>query len=201
MEFGEKLQALRKSKGMTQEELAAALFVSRTAVSKWESGRGYPNIDSLKEIARFFSVTIDALIRPEEVVTAAETEKKDWVRRYLSLLCGALDVFSAVLLFLPAFGNGAASHDTVALFQVSGVSPWLKITFMAVIGLTVLNGIGGVTVSFLERPDWNRRLRRLGTALSIGACALFLAARQPYPGLFCFAALLVKGFLIIRVKP
>ena len=62
MEFNEKLQELRKNKGLTQEELANALFVSRTAVSKWESGRGYPSIDSLREISRFFSVTIDELI-------------------------------------------------------------------------------------------------------------------------------------------
>ena len=55
MEFHEKLQALRKQKHLTQEELAAELFVSRTAISKWESGRGYPSIDSLKEISGFFS--------------------------------------------------------------------------------------------------------------------------------------------------
>ena len=65
MEFHEKLQELRKSKGLTQEELAEALYVSRTAVSKWESGRGYPSIDSLKEISRFFGVTIDELICPQ----------------------------------------------------------------------------------------------------------------------------------------
>lgn len=40
MELSEKLQELRKEKGLTQEELAEALFVSRTAISKWESGRG-----------------------------------------------------------------------------------------------------------------------------------------------------------------
>ena len=50
MEFNEKLQKLRKGKKLTQEELAQDLFVSRTAISKWESGRGYPSIDSLKEI-------------------------------------------------------------------------------------------------------------------------------------------------------
>ena len=59
MEFNEKLKELRSSRGLTQEELAEALFVSRTAISKWESGRGYPSIDSLREISDFFSVTID----------------------------------------------------------------------------------------------------------------------------------------------
>ena len=57
MEFHEKLQELRKQRGMTQEELATALYVSRTAVSKWESGRGYPSIDSLKAISGFFGVS------------------------------------------------------------------------------------------------------------------------------------------------
>ena len=71
MEFNEKLQELRKSKGLTQEELAQAIFVSRAAVSKWESGRGYPNIDSLKELAVFFSITVDELISPNEILTAA----------------------------------------------------------------------------------------------------------------------------------
>ena len=59
MEFHEKLQQLRKQKGLTQEQLADQLYVSRAAVSKWESGRGYPNIDSLKALAKFYSVTID----------------------------------------------------------------------------------------------------------------------------------------------
>ena len=71
MEFNEKLQALRKSRGLTQEELAEALFVSRTAISKWESGRGYPSIDSLKEISKYFSVTIDELLTGEKLISIA----------------------------------------------------------------------------------------------------------------------------------
>ena len=62
MEFGEKLQILRKEKQITQEELADSIFVSRTAVSKWESCRGYPSIESLKNIADFFSVSVDELL-------------------------------------------------------------------------------------------------------------------------------------------
>ena len=51
MIFPEKLQILRKSKGMTQEDLASALNVSRQAVAKWESGQGYPDIGNLISIS------------------------------------------------------------------------------------------------------------------------------------------------------
>ena len=76
MEFNEKLQELRKHRGLTQEELAEQLFVSRTAVSKWESGRGYPSIDSLRAIPKFFSVTVDELISTDEILVVAEADNK-----------------------------------------------------------------------------------------------------------------------------
>ena len=53
---------MRKNRGFTKEELAQVLYVSRTAISKWESGRGYLSIDSLKEISNYFGVTIDDLL-------------------------------------------------------------------------------------------------------------------------------------------
>ena len=80
MEFNEKLQELRKSRGMTQEELAEELYVSRTAVSKWESGRGYPSIDSLKDISKFFSVSIDDLLSGEKLLHLAERENKSNIK-------------------------------------------------------------------------------------------------------------------------
>ena len=61
MEFNEKLQELRKKKGITQDALAEALFVSRTAVSKWESGMSMPDIMLLPELASIFNITIDEL--------------------------------------------------------------------------------------------------------------------------------------------
>ena len=74
MEFNEKLQELRKQKGLTQEELSEILYVSRTAISKWESGRGYPNIDSLKAISKYFSVSLDELLSCDAILTIAEEE-------------------------------------------------------------------------------------------------------------------------------
>ena len=96
MEFYEKLQELRKSRGLTQEELAEALFVSRTAISKWESGRGYPSIDSLKEISRFFSVSIDELLTGEKLISIAEKENKSKIQNMCNLLYGIVDVLSYI---------------------------------------------------------------------------------------------------------
>ena len=93
MEFHEKLQELRKSKGLTQEELAEALFVSRTAISKWESGRGYPNIDSLKALSNYFSVTIDDLLSGEKIIYIAEKESKFKIQTIYGMLFGIADFF------------------------------------------------------------------------------------------------------------
>jgi transcriptional regulator with XRE-family HTH domain len=200
MEFHEKLQELRKSKGLTQEELAEALFVSRTAISKWESGRGYPSIDSLKEISRFFGVTIDDLICPREMMTVAEDDKKAFVSRYVSVICNALDLLTAVLLFLPVFGNGTDLPASVSLFHMTGVQPWLKIVFIAVIGLIILNGGCGLVLSRFDRPVWNKHRLVTGMALSVTGVGVFIGARQPYAGIICFSVLVIKTWLMVKGK-
>ena len=196
MEFNEKLQELRKSRSLTQEELADALFVSRTAISKWESGRGYPSLDSLKQISRYFSVSIDELICPEEIISAAEEEKKASVDRIFTLTCGTLDILLALLLFLPVFGNGTDKPTSVSLFTLTGISPWIKTVFAAVITLTVLNGICCVIISHLDHPIWDRHRLVTSMVLSIVGSAIFVLTRQPYAGITSLAVLVVKGWLI-----
>ena len=200
MEFNEKLQELRKSRSLTQEELAEALFVSRTAISKWESGRGYPSIDSLKEISRYFSVTIDDLICSEEMISVAENEKKEFADKSLSLLCNAMDILLAILLFIPAFGNGPESSETVSLFGLTGITPWVKNVFIVMIATAILNGICGVIIANFNKPVWNKHRLITGVILSILTVIVFIATKQPYAGIVCFAFLVIKGFLIIKVK-
>jgi len=65
MIFSEKLQLIRKSKGLTQEELAEKLEVSRQAVAKWESGQVYPDINNLIQISNLFNVTVDYLVKDQ----------------------------------------------------------------------------------------------------------------------------------------
>ena len=200
MEFHEKLLELRKSKGLTQEELAEALYVSRTAISKWESGRGYPSIDSLKEISRYFSVTIDELICPQEIIAAAEDDKKVAIGKYVSVICNALDLLTVVLLFLPVFGNGADSPASAALFQLTGIQPWLKIVFIAAICIIILNGFCGVILSRFNQSVWNKRQLMTGMGLSVMSVCAFIGARQPYAGIICFIILVIKTWLMIKGK-
>ena len=200
MEFNEKLQELRKSRSLTQEELAEVLFVSRTAISKWESGRGYPSISSLKEISRFFSVTIDELICSDEIISVAENEKKEFTDKYVSLICDALDILLVLLIFIPAFGNGRASPETVSLFGLSGINPWVKAVFAVIIGSAILNGICGVIIANFDKPAWNRHRIVTGVVLSILLVIVFIVTRQPYAGIVCFSFLVIKGFLIAKMK-
>lgn len=66
MIFSEKLNLLRKNKGLTQEELAEKLCVSRQAIAKWESGQSYPDIANLIQISNLMNVTVDYLVRDQE---------------------------------------------------------------------------------------------------------------------------------------
>lgn len=78
MNFSEKLQILRKSKGYTQEKLADELHVSRQAVAKWESGMVYPDIANLIQISNFLHVTVDYLVKDQEcIVHPSKCEPED----------------------------------------------------------------------------------------------------------------------------
>ncbi len=197
MEFSEKLQELRKGRSLTQEQLAEALYVSRTAVSKWESGRGYPSIDSLREVSRFFSVTIDELISPDEVVSAAQAEKRSFARGYASLVCGLLDVLPALLLVVPMFGNGPEVPTTVSMFALTSTSTWIMAVFVACVGATVLCGFCELVASRIE-GRWGEVALAVGVALSAASVAVFILARQPYAGITCFALLVTKAVLLWR---
>lgn len=201
MEFHEKLQKLRSDENLTQEELAQKLYVSRTAISKWESGRGYPSIDSLKAIASYFHVTIDELIGSEEIVTLAEQDKKENNQKLTALICGVLDCLPALLFFLPLFGDGGAEgSSSVTIFAMTGIGTWLKIVSVSVIALTVLNGFCGVVISNFDKPIWNKHRLVTGIALSVIGTVLFIVTRQPYAGIFFFCILIIKGILLIKNK-
>ena len=199
MEFNEKLQELRKQKGLTQEELAEQLYVSRTAISKWESGRGYPNIDSLKAIARFFSVTIDELLSSDEILTIAEECQKQTEKRFRDLSFGLLDLCLSLLLFLPLFAtsDGGVIREA-SLLSLVGVSLYLKIAYFAVVIASCITGILTLALQNCSVSLWMKAKGKLSLGLGIIAVLLFIVSKQPYAAAFAFSLLVIKGMMLIK---
>ena len=138
------------------------------------------------------------MICSEEILSAAEEEKQDFTGRTVSFIGNTLDLLTAILLFLPVFGNGKDLPAAVALTGLTGVHLWLKIVFLLTIGITALNGLCGLILLHFDRPVWNRHRLVTGMALSVIGVAVFIAARQPYAGLFYFALLIIKTVGIMK---
>ena len=200
MEFNEKLQELRRQKGLTQEELAAQLFVSRAAVSKWESGRGYPGIDSLKAISKFFSVSIDDLLSGDELITLAEEDQTAKQTAARATVFGLLDCGAALLLFLPFCAErslGTVFRTSVSLLAL--LNPlYIKLPCILLISITVLSGL--LTLIFQKKlPPTTARLHgRVSLILSSLSVLIFIAVSQPYAAAFSFFLLIAKGILLLK---
>ena len=181
MEFHEKLQELRKKRGLTQEELAQALYVSRTAVSKWESGRGYPSIDSLKEIARFFSISIDELLNGEELLDLAQKENTGNVQRMCGLVLGALDISAVSFALLPLYPHQAAEAVyAVSLFDYAQGAPWLKAAYWVFIVLLMTVGAVRLVLDRRKTQTAHKCMAWASMGLSLTGALLFAAAREAY---------------------
>ncbi len=198
MEFNQKLQELRKRKNLTQDELAKELYVSRTAISKWEAGRGYPNIDSLKAIAQFFSVSIDELLTSNEVLTIAEEEGKQKEKRFLNLSYGLLDLCISLLLFLPFFAERSDGIiQCVSLFTLSSVQPYLKVAYFIVVFSTIAMGALTLALQGLQSPIWLKSKTAISLIIGSISALLFTISSQPYPAVFAFVLLAIKSFSLI----
>ena len=199
MEFNEKLQELRKNKGLTQEELAEALYVSRTAISKWESGRGYPSIDSLKEIAKYFSVTIDELLSSDEVLSIAEEDNKQKETHSRSLVFGLLDISVLMFFFLPFFGqkqNGIVQE--VSLLSLNEITTYLKTAYYAIVISIAVYGIMTLTFQNFQKVFWTKNRDKISLILNVAAVLLFIISSQVYTGAFLFIFLVIKVLMLIK---
>lgn len=199
MEFSQKLQNLRKEKGLTQEELAEKLYVSRTAISKWESGRGYPNIDSLKDIAKFFSVTVDQLLSSEQILTIAEEEKKQNKKRLIALTFAFLDLSVILFTFLPFFAdrtNGLVL--AVSLLHLKTVGLYLKVSYFVLISLIFVYGIFGLTLQNIQTKFWVKNKNLISLSLWAVLDLLLILSLQPYGAVFALIITTVKVFILIK---
>ena len=201
VDLGTKLQELRKRRGLTQEKLAEILFVSRTAVSKWESGRGYPNVDSLKAISVFFEVTIDELLSGDELIIIAEEDRKQTKLRFRDVVFGLLDCAVVVFYFLPLFGQKVDGViQAVSLSFLTEVSTWLRIIYFSIVTAIVLFGVIILALQNCNKVFWIQNKSKFSLILNIAGTVLFIVGMQPYAAVLLFAFLLIKVLILIKGK-
>ena len=198
MDFPEKLQELRKSKNMTQKELAESLFISRAAVSKWESGRGLPNIDSLRAISVLFKVSIDDLLSGDEIILAAQDETREKSQSLRAVLFGLFDVMHLMFFFLPLFGENVG--ETVRSVSLLSLPPsWSRTVYLVLFALIALLGAAEVVLQNV-RDKYSRFLYIPSAVLSVLITSLAVLNRQPYVSFFTLWILIVKVVFYVKQR-
>lgn len=132
MSFGEKLQMARKKNQLSQEGLAEMLGVSRQAVSKWELGEGYPEVDKLLLLKKKLNISLDSLLGEENAATISEEGKPLGAIRIVSPHEGV--IINASKVTRSQQFKGGKNSPKYALFAVDGneLSLWgAQNTFLA----------------------------------------------------------------------
>lgn len=189
MTLGEKICTLRTGKGLSQEDLAAKLEVSRQSVSKWETGQSVPDLEKIIKLADLFGVNVDELVRegerpqppkPETKVVYVK-EKREWTEVQKVGIC-LLAVGGALTLLGLAYG-GVLSLVGVALLVLglplllAKKHPWIALGWTCVaLSLLVLNPhtsvtpwglIGGVRMFLACYPEHWYYATQLGVSISV----------------------------------
>lgn len=169
--------------------------MSRTAISKWESGRGYPSIDSLKEISHYFSVSIDDLLSSDEILCIAEKDNEENEKRLQCLVFGLLDVSVLMFFFLPFFGHDiGGTVRASSLLALSEIAFYLKVLYYTIVIAIVLSGILSLAFQNCKKVF----LTRISLVLNATAVLLFMISPQPYACVLLFIFLAIKGLLLIK---
>ena len=201
MEFHEKLQELRKSRGLTQEELAEALYVSRTAVSKWENGRGYPSIDSLKEISAYFSVTLDELLSGEKIISIAEKENKSNIQNMCNLLFGMVDLLSVILIVLPLYPKTIDGYVySVNLWMYTETAVYNRRVYWILFLALIVSGVLKILQTQRKIEKGQKLLTFCSIFFSVVSILYLVLAREAYAATVAFLLMLMKGLLLFSKR-
>ena len=158
MTMGEKLQLLRKSRGLSQEQLAAELDVSRQAISKWECGDSTPDLDKLRAICAYFGVTTDHLIwENEEDAPKAAVPAKERAAR------GRNEVFSNALL------------SALLLAGIAALWSSLRISFANDAMVHIILAVAAIAAAILSMTAWKQRGRVIAPLIAATGAVLALS--------------------------
>lgn len=198
MLFNEKLKKLRKNKNITQEELAQKIFVTRTAVSKWESGKGYPSLDTLKILAEFYGISIDNLISNEEIIDISKKNIEENKIQNTNLLFSVLDTLSSFLFFLPVFGLKVGEAIIFVGLLNSNCSMLELLVDTTLISFCSLYGVISLFVIIMNKSFNTKYSIPISLILNGLLVFCFLITREVYAGIFVSVLFSLKIACILK---
>ena len=155
--IGKRIAALRREKGLMQEDIARALDVSSQAVSKWENDQSCPDISLLPKLAKLLGVTVDVLLSGEEekteTVLVPEAERKD-IKDMMFRIVIDSDDGDKVRISVPVALIQVAMDTGMNMFEISGNNAMKNIDWAQILSL-VQNGVIGDLVT-IEAGDGNK---------------------------------------------
>lgn len=199
MEFHEKLQELRKSKGLTQEELSELLYVSRSAISKWESGKGYPSIDSLKQISQFFNISIDDLLTGDKILTIAKNENINNIKSLCYLLFSMADIFTILLIVLPLYPNTVNDFIySVNLLSYVEISSINKIVYWILYSALILCGVLNIIIYSYRNKKYSHDMMKISLVMSSIIIIYLALTKEVYAIILIFMLFMIKCILFVK---
>ena len=178
-----------------------ALRHSIAGFTIWESGRGYPSIDSLKEISKYFSVSIDDLLSGEKLVTIAEKENKANLRSVCDLLFGIVDLMTITLVVLPLYPNLIEGYYySVNLLAYTQTSLFNRLIYGILCASLMLIGGLKVILNRMKLERGQRIITDVSIFLSIITVLFFAMAREAYAITMAFLLLIIKGILVLKIS-
>lgn len=201
MEFKDNLQKLRNNANFTQEQLAEKLNVSRVTVSKWETGRGYPNLESLKLMAKVFGVTVDDLLSTEQLIEIADINSKRQSSNLCSVFFGLLDFLVCGLFILPIFLDKTITDTVVltSLIKLNCLSPIVRWSLIIIVTVISFFGVVELALQNWENRIWKKIKFIISFGLSIAGLILFIWTYQQDPALVLILFLIGKFLVFLNV--
>ena len=164
-----------------------------------ETGRGYPNIDSLKAIAKFFGVTVDTLLSGNELLDLAQEESRHKEGHLRDLVFGLFDISVAILFFLPVFGQNidGVVHES-SLVSLTGIAPYLQIGYYVIVIASILFGLATLVLQNCALRLWMSIKCRISVLIGAVGTLLFVISLQPYAATLLFVFVTVKVLMLIK---
>lgn len=154
MELGNQIRKYRAERGLSQEELAEKVFVSRQTVSNWENDKNYPDIHSLLLLSNEFSISLDQLIKGDIEIMKKEVKENEIQRFHYYGRIYTLLLILMLLSFVPLY----------TFLKTAGVFFWMK-----TVGVILWGGLAVVTLAVAYKLEKIKKKNNVQTYREIVA--------------------------------